>query len=378
MTNGKSLLLSALALLLFATPALAEEVIKLGVASSLTGDLAGYGIPTLNAAEVVAEELNAKGGVLGKKIVVIPQDDQCKPELATNAATKLVSDKVDIIVGHICSGATNAAMPIYNSAKIISMSSAATTPSLTTSGENPYFFRTIANDNVQAKLSALFAANTLKSKRIALIHDNGDYGKGYTETNRNVLQEAGKGDTIILFEAVNPDAVDYSATVRKLKKENTDTVIFGGYHPTAAKLVQQMARERVKVNFIGPDSLKDDAFIRMAGKNSDGVYASSPSDTSHLPIFKVAREQHLKKYNAEPGVFYYNAYAAAQTLLNAIAKAGTTDTAKVIEMLRKETVDTPAGKISFSKSGDPLGVGLSLYQVKNGKFVETEHKITID
>ncbi len=377
MNKGKSLLLAGLTLALLSTPAFAADVIKLGVPGAHSGDLASYGLPTWNAANILAEEYNAKGGIMGKKIVVVAQDDQCKPEMATNAATKLVSDEVDIIVGHICSGATKAALPIYNNAKIVSMSPSATTPGLTTSKENPYFFRTIANDNVQARLSSAFVTDKLKAKKVAIIHDNGEYGKGFADTNKELLEKAGNVE-IVLFEAVNPDAVDYSATVRKLRREKADALIFGGYHPTASKLVQQMARDNVRIPFIAPDGVKDDTFIKMAGKDAEGVFASTSSDTSSLKVYQEAREKHLKKYNAEPGAFFYNAYAAAQVLLNAVEVAGSTDSDKIMEVLRTKRLDTPAGSIMFSEIGDPLGVGLSMYQVKDGKYVETDYKITID
>ncbi len=377
MNKGKSLLLAGLTMVLLSTPAFAADVIKLGVPGAHSGDLASYGLPTWNAANILAEEYNAKGGIMGKKIEVVAQDDQCKPEMATNAATKLVSDEVDIIVGHICSGATKAALPIYNDAKIVSMSPSATTPGLTTSKENPYFFRTIANDNVQARLSSAFVADKLNAKKVAIIHDNGEYGKGFADTNKELLEKAGKVE-IVLFEAVNPDAVDYSATVRKLKREKAEAIIFGGYHPTASKLVQQMARDNVRIPFVAPDGVKDDTFIKMAGQDAEGVYASTSSDTSSLKVYQEAREKHLKKYNAEPGAFFYNAYAAAQVLLNAVEVAQSTDSDKIMEVLRTKRLDTPAGNIMFSEIGDPLGVGLSMYQVKDGKYVETDYKITID
>ncbi len=377
MNKGKSLLLAGLTIALLSTPAFAADVIKLGVPGAHSGDLASYGLPTWNAANLLAEEYNAKGGIMGKKVVVVAQDDQCKPEMATNAATKLVSDEVDIIVGHICSGATKAALPIYNNAKIVSMSPSATTPGLTTSKENPYFFRTIANDNVQARLSSAFVADKLNVKKVAIIHDNGEYGKGFADTNKELLEKAGKVE-IVLFEAVNPDAVDYSATVRKLKREKAEAIIFGGYHPTASKLVQQMARDNVRIPFVAPDGVKDDTFIKMAGPDAEGVYASTSSDTSSLKVYQEAREKHLKKYNAEPGAFFYNAYAAAQVLLNAVEVAQSTDSDKIMEVLRTKRLDTPAGNIMFSEVGDPLGVGLSMYQVKDGKYVETDYKITID
>ena len=376
MNKGIKFLVAGVALALMSGPALAAETIKVGVPGAHSGDLASYGLPSLNAAKLVVEDYNAKGGLLGKKIELIAQDDQCKPEMATNAATKLVSDKADIIMGHICSGATKAALPIYNNAKIVSMSPSATTPGLTQSGENPYFFRTIANDNDQAKLSADFVTNTLKTKKVAILHDNGEYGKGYAETNKQILEKDGKVQ-VVLFEAVNPDAVDFSAAVRKMKRAGAEAMIFGGYHPTASKLVQQMARERVKIPVIGPDGLKDNAFIQMAGKDSEGVYASYPSDTSKLPIYVKAREQHIQKFNAEPGAFFYNAYSATQALLNAVEKAGSTEPAKVMQALRTNTIDTPSGSLKFNEKGDAAGVGLSIYQVKNGKYEELEHRMVL-
>jgi len=149
----------------FFTTGFAADTIKLGIAGAHSGDLASYGLPTIKAAELVVKDINAKGGVLGKQIQLMPEDDVCKPEVATNTATKLVSGGVNIVLGHICSGATKAAMGIYKNAKIVVMSPSATTPDLTQSGEYPNFFRTIASDDMQAKLEVDFALNTLKLKK---------------------------------------------------------------------------------------------------------------------------------------------------------------------------------------------------------------------
>ncbi|MEI7639011.1 MAG: ABC transporter substrate-binding protein, partial [Syntrophus sp. (in: bacteria)] len=108
---------------IFAGPAAAADTIKLGVAGSHSGDLASYGLPTKRAAELVAKEFNAKGGVLGKKVEILSEDDVCKPELATNTATKLVSRGAHVVLGHICSGATKTALGIYKDAGIVTMSS---------------------------------------------------------------------------------------------------------------------------------------------------------------------------------------------------------------------------------------------------------------
>ena len=106
----------------------AAPAIKIGVAGPHTGDLAPYGIPTKEAAEMVAAKANAAGGVLGRQIELIALDDQCKPEIATNVATKLVTEEVSVVIGHVCSGATKAARGIYKEAGIVAISTSATTP----------------------------------------------------------------------------------------------------------------------------------------------------------------------------------------------------------------------------------------------------------
>ena len=373
----KALALLAMACILTCVAsAQAADSIKIGVQGAHSGDVASYGVPSLNAVKLIADDVNAKGGVLGRQIEIIAQDDQCKPEMATSAATKLISDKVDIIVGPICSGPAAAALPLFQNAGLIAVSPTATTPPLTENGKNPLFFRTVANDNAQAKLTSDFMLNKLKVKKIAYLHDNGDYGKGFADNNR-ALMEKGGAETV-LFEAVTPDAVDFSAVVRKLRRAKPDIVVFGGYQPVASKLVQQMRRDRLDTPFIGPDGVKDETFLKMTGKDSEGVYASYPKDTSALPQYKQARDAHIKAYGSEPGFGYYSAVAAAQCLLDAIAKTGGTDTAKLKQALRSNAVDTPIGKIHFNDKGDAAGMALSIYQVKDGKFVELDHSVVLD
>ncbi len=348
---------------------LAEDTLKIGVAGAHSGDLASYGLPIAKAAKLVVEEVNAKGGVLGKKIELVVEDDVCKPEVATNTATKLASQGVPVVVGHVCSGATKAALGIYKASKIIAMSASATNPDLTQSGEYPNFFRTIASDDAQAKLEVDFALNTLKLKKIAVLHDKGDYGKGLAEYAKGFIEKSGKAE-VVLYEGITPGAVDYSAVVQKIKKSQADGVIFGGYHPEASKIVSQMRKDKMKTVFISDDGVKDDTFIKVAGKFAEGVYATGPKDTSKNPMDKMVREAYKKAYGEDVGVFSINGYAATQALLNAIQKAGSTDPDAIVKALRTEYVETPLGKIKFDERGDAIGVGFSVYQVKDGKYVE--------
>ena len=347
----------------------AAETIKLGVPGSHSGDLAGYGLPELNAAKLVVEKYNAKGGINGKMIEILAQDDQCKPELSTNAATKLIADGAQIIMGHTCSGATKAALPMYNDKKIVAVSPSATSPDLTQEGKFPLFFRTTPSDDAQARLGADFALQSLGAKKIAILHDKGDYGKGYAEFVQQFVKADGRAE-VVFFEGITPGAVDYSSAVQKIGRSGADTVIFGGYYPEASKLITLIKARKMKINFVSEDGVKTEAFLKLAGNDSDGVYASSSRDYSALPITKEAYEAHRKTFGSEPGQFFELAYAATQALLNAVEKAGTTDADAVAKVLRTEYVETPLGKIRFDAKGDCEGAGFAMYKVEGGKFVD--------
>ncbi len=355
------------AAMVFAGGGADKSEIVIGVAGAHSGDLASYGLPTVKAAELVVADLNAKGGVNGKKIKLVVEDDQCKPEVATNTASKLVSANVSAVIGHICSGATKAALGIYKDSKIITISPSATNPPLTQSGEYPNFFRTIAPDDAQAKLAVSFIKDTLKLKSIAVLHDKADYGKGFAELCKQFAEASGM--TVVLFEGVNPGAPDYSAVVNKIGNSGAQGVVWGGYHPEASKLVQQMKDKGINIPFVSDDGVKDDTFISVAGKYAEGVYATGPQDTSANPLAKKAVADHKAKYGEEPGAFFLNAYAAVMAVTNAMEKAKSTDYDAVTKALRSEYVETPLGKISFDAKGDVIGFGFSVYQVKDGKFV---------
>lgn len=369
--SGK--IVSATACLLFALSApatgFAGDTIKIGVAGPHSGDLASYGLPTVNAAKIVAKQVNDAGGVNGKMIELLIEDDVCKPEIATNTATKLVSEGAEVVIGHVCSGATKAALPIYNDKGILVMSPSATNPGLTQSGDYPNFFRTIAPDDAQAQVDVNFALNKLGYSKIAVVHDKGDYGKGFAEFAKKYLEESGKAE-VVLYEGVTPGAVDYSAIVQKIRRSGAEAIMFGGYHPEASKIVGQMKKKRLETTFISDDGVKDQTFIKVAGEAAEGVYASGPRDTAGNPLSKTAIDAHKAAYASDPGAFYENGYSAMLAIINAIEKAGSTDLAALKKVLQTEKVDTPVGNISFNEQGDAIGVGFSVYQVQDGKFVE--------
>jgi branched-chain amino acid transport system substrate-binding protein len=359
--------------LVFALPgvAAASDTIKIGVPGAHSGDLASYGIPTIKAAELVSGKFNAGGGVLGKKVELLVEDDQCKTEVAVNVATKLVTDGVDVVLGHICSGPCKAALNIYKTENVTAMSPSATNTELTKSGQYPNFFRTIAPDDAQAKTQIDFTLNVLKAKKIAILHDKGDYGKGLAEYAKGFLEDDGRGE-LVLYEGITPGAVDYSAVINKIKRSEAEVLIYGGFHPEASKLVQQMRKKQMETIMVSDDGVKDDTFIKVAGEAAEGVYATGPMDTSKNRMAIAAIEAHRKAYGSDPGAFFLNAYAAAVALLEGIERAGSTDFAALSNTLRSGNFETPLGKIGFNAQGDAIGVGFAVFQVQNGVYVEIE------
>ena len=145
--------------------------------------------------------------------------------------------------------------------------------------------------------------------------------------------------------------------------------MWGGYYPEASKILANMHSLDIEIPLIGPDGLKDAGFLELAGDDAEGVYAAGPSDTAGNPLSIEYAKLHQEKYGTAPGAFFDNAVSAAIALLNAIDKAQSTDSAKIMDALHNSEVDTPVGLIKFDDKGDAIGVGMSVYQIKDGAYV---------
>lgn len=342
-----------------------EETIKIGVAGAHSGDLASYGLPTVNAAQLVVDEINENGGIDGKMVELVIEDDQCAPEVAANTAAKLVSDGVVAVIGHICSGATNTALPIYQEEGIVAVSPSATNPSLTEYG---IFFRTIAPDDAQSALQVDYVTNELGVSRAAVLHDRGDYGQGLADFAMEYLEDT--DIEVVLYDGVTVGAVDYSAIINRIAAEEAEIVIWGGYHPEASKLVDQMRSRGLDIQFIGGDGIMDETFINVAGEAAEGVFATSAKSTEGNTLAQEYVQRHIDEYGTEPGPFFQEGVSATIALLNAIDAADSTESDAIIAALKSEFVDTPVGNISFDAIGDAIGVGFAVYQVQDLAYVE--------
>lgn len=347
-----------------------EQPIRVGVAGAYTGELASIGIPPRRAAEMVIRQVNAQGGIFNRKIEMIVEDDVCNQEAAAAAASRFVEKGVNMVLGHTCSGATKAALEVYKPANVVVISASATNPDLTQGGAYPNFFRTISPDDAQAEIQVKLILETLKLNKIAVLHDQDDYGKGLAGFAVKFLKQSGQAQ-IVLNEEIISGADDYGAVVDKIKDAEAEIVIYGGYHPEAAKIITEMRMKEMDTLFISGDGVKSDAFIKAATwKYAEGVYVTGPRDTSDNPLAVIAIKAHKDAYDAEPGPFFLNAYAGIMALFNAVKKSGSLESDSIQKFLKRSHVETPLGTITFDGRGDVSGYGFSLFQVKNGVFVE--------
>lgn len=357
------MLLVVICLFAFACKKKEADVIKIGAAGPLTGDTAAFGTDQLNGVKLAVEEWNAKGGVLGKKIVIVEGDDQRDPKQAVAAANKLVHEGVAGVIGHYNSNCSIPASAVYNTAGIPQISHGSTNPQLTEQGFNNVF-RVCGRDDQQGKVCADYAANVLKAKKVAILHDKTTYGQGLAEEFRKAI--TGRAD-VVLFEGIVVGEKDYSPVATKVKAATPDLVFFGGIYVEGGLLVKQFKAVGGTAPFMGGDGIMGEEFIKIGGPASEGNYASFGPDTKGLPTAKAFNEAYRKKYG-EPGVYSIYAYDAANILLQAIQKTGGTDGKKVIEAIRAIDYSGAMGHIRFDKKGDVLESPYVMWRVEGGKY----------
>ena len=339
----------------------AAGVVKIAFAGPQTGSVAQYGDMANVGVEAAVEAINKAGGIKGDKLQVVRYDDACEPKQAVAVANKIVNDKIKFVVGHLCSGATQAASDVYEDEGILMISPSATGPAITQRGYK-LVFRTIGLDSMQAPVAAGYIASHYKGKNIAVLHDKQQYGEGIATAIKKALDA--KGVKVTLFEGLNAGDKDYNALITKLKRANIDFVYFGGYHPEMGTLLRQAGQAGLKARFMGPEGTGNKEISAMAGEFSEGMLVTLPRLFENDPKNK-ALVASIKAAGKDPAnAFVMPSYTAVQVLAESIAKAGQ-DPAKVAEALRAGSFDTPIGKVGFDAKGD----------LKNFEFVVHEwHK----
>jgi branched-chain amino acid transport system substrate-binding protein len=327
----------------------AEETIKIAIIGPITGPVAQYGDMQMNGARMGVEQINARGGVGGKRLEAILLDDVCEPKQAVAVANKVVNDGIKFVVGHLCSGSTQPAARIYNDEGILMITPASTNPEITRQGY-PLVFRTIGTDDQQGPVAGNFIADQIKPKQLAIIHDKQQYGQGIAEEVKKTVE--GRGVNVVLFEGINKGQTDFSALITKMKRAGVDFVYYGGYHPELGLILRQSREQGFEARFMGPEGVGNKDISAIAGPASEGLLVTLPADFSREPANAELVKAFQDKDWDPSGPFVMPSYAAVQVIADTINKIGSTDPRKVAEEIHKSTYQTPIGAIAFKENGD--------------------------
>ena len=358
----------AAAMVLSAPPLYAQDVVKIGFASPLTGGQASYGKDNQNGAQMAIDELNTQGLKIGGKSVkfaLMAEDDQADPKMGPLVAQKLVDAKVAGVVGHFNSGVTIPASKVYSDAGIPQLS-VSTNVKYTMQGYKTAF-RLMADDGKQGKALGEYAVKTLKLKRLAVIDDATAYGQGLADEFEAAVKTS--GGQVVRHEHTNDKAVDFAAVLTTIKAQNPDAIFFGGYDQQAAPMARQMKSLGMNIKLMGGETMNSAKFIELAGPAAEGQIASTPGAAlESRPGGKAFAAKYKARYNQDIGLYAPYFYDGVMLIAAAMKAADSTDPAKYLPALAKINYAGITADVAFDGKGDLTKGLLTIFEVKNGKW----------
>src|SRR5215831_15039283 len=358
------------AALTFSAGGVRAQSIPIAVVGPVTGSNAALGEQMTRGAKMAIADVNAKGGVLGKKLAFILADDACDPKQAVAAANDVVGKKVVFVAGHYCSSSSIPASTVYNEAGVLQMTPASTNPALTDDAAKKGWnnvFRSCGRDDVQGGVAGKYLADRFKGKNVAIVHDKTAYGKGVADETKKAMNAAGLKE--VMYEAITQGDKDFTALISKMKQANIDVVYFGGYQTEGGLIVRQMRDQGLKAQFIGADALVTEEFWKITGPAGEGTLMTFPPDPRKVPAAKAVVDKFTaEKYNPEGYTLY--TYAAIQAFAAAADNAKSTKVDDLSKALHSMTVPTVVGPLTWDKKGDIVDPKYVFYIWKNGTYAE--------
>ena len=348
-----------------------EQVVKIGHVAPLSGAQAHYGKDNENGVRMAIEDLNAQGVTIGGKKVkfeIQAEDDAADPKQGTAAAQKLCDAKVAGVVGHLNSGTTIPASKVYNDCGIPHVTGAATNPNLTKPGYKTTY-RIIANDNALGAALALYAADKLKLKKVAIIDDRTAYGQGVAEVFKKTA--VSKGMTVVDEQFTNDKATDFMAILTAIKSKNPDAVFYGGMDPQAGPMLRQMEQLGMdKVKYFGGDGICTSEIIKLAaGAKTLGnvICAEGGASLAKMPGGTAWKAKYDKKYPNQFQVYSPYTYDATFVLVDAMKRANSWDPKVYTKELAKTNYKGVTANIAFEPNGEMKNAATTLYTYASGK-----------
>jgi len=352
----RTMLLALVAAILLAVPAFAADTLKVGVQAPITGSYANEGQGIENGARLLAEQINAKGGVMGKKIEVISCDDQGTAMAAAICAKDLVNKGVSLVVGSYTSTCAEAAQKTYYKAGVLQTSDG-TADSLT---EHGYwtFLRSSFPNSAEAEFTANYLVKVKKYQRIVIISDFSSYANGLANAAEAAIKKL--GGNVVSRDKIKADSQNFTPVLTNIKSKNPDAIYFAGYYTDGGQLRSQQLALGIKADFYGGDANDTPDFVKLAGSAAEGAFIVNVPEPAALP-YEIAKSfiaDYQKKYGEmPPSIWGLMNIDGMRAIIHAMEQNKSFDTKKAVEYLQnmKEPLQGVTGPIAFAKDGNRKG-----------------------
>jgi len=345
-----------------------EKEIKIGVILPLTGEMASHGEDAKKGITLAIELKNQEGGINGKKIVAIFEDDKMNPQNGVSAFRKLTTiDKVQVVIGGLGSSVALAIAPIAQKQNVVFISPTASHPRLPLVGD--YIFRIWASDIFEGKQMAKYAYNKLKLRKVSILFVNNDFGRGISKIFSQEFKSL--GGQILTKDSYEQGDTDFRAQLYRIKKANPDAIYLPGYYQEVARILKQIKELGIKSQPLSTTPVENPKLIELAGNAADGLIYTRPAFDPKRPTKKYREFMSLfkKRYGVDPGIAAAYAFDATNVILECIQKVGYSAPRIKKALLKIKDYEGATGKISFDSHGDVIR-DFDLFIVKNGKFIK--------
>ncbi len=332
--------------------------------TTMTEQYAAFGEEMTRGAEMAVRDVNERGGINGERLRLLIADDACDPEQAVRVAEELARQRVVLVAGHFCSGASIPASRVYHERGVLMINPASTNPRLTEQGfEN--VFRVCGRDDAQGGFAADYVVDKGLAERVAIVHDRTAFGRGIADEFRRRLGE--RGVPVALDEAISQGDRDFTALIDRMRAAGGRLVYFGGYHVEAGLFARQAHDQGLEARLVVNSAMVNREFWDLAGGGGEGTLMTFGPDPRKLPAAAgVVRRFEVEGYSPEGRTLLV--YAAVQVFAEAARRAGSTDLGALVEALHAGTYDTVLGPVAFDAKGDLVGYEYHMYRWHDGRY----------
>lgn len=364
MNNGRTVMLLNVFLIILLSPCWGHTEIKVGIAGPLSGSTLTIGEQQEMGALMAIDHLNDQGGLLGQELIAISVDDACDAYQAKAVARQMISENVDIVIGHLCSSCSLAVSELYEEAGIIMITPASTNPSVTDEG-GPNIFRVIGRDDHQGTVAGDFLADHYGDSNIAIIHDGEPYGTGLAGYAKKQLNRRGISEK--MHEGYQRDQASYNPLIKKLAENQINVIYAGGYLADIGIILRQAQKALPDIRLVSGDSLAHAEFLVIAGDAGIGTYFTFGQDMRKNLAAEAVVSAFRENFDYEPEGYTLYSYGAVQAWAQAVGKVQSVETELVIEAFKTATFDTVLGQIGFDEKGDVTGMSPFVWYVFGAK-----------